>query len=406
MQYDSPASSTQLNSALTSNTNISSATQEAISNILNLSGSSSVVVAGGTVTPQGGTVQLNNAPSGTQAVLLNINAQAGDKVNVVIPTDVLKVGGNKNTVLDGGAGNDTLITSGGNDSISGGLGNDTIISGNGNDTIDGGAGNDWLIGGNGKDTYVLGNLSTGQADTIVDFGKNALTFNDAQLASLKLGGKTLDQQTKNLKVGTKLDTDNSIAIEGNKLLVDLDGDSIADYIAEFAGSSKLALKFNAKDDSFAVNATANKAGIVGTATAGADTLIGTKKADVLTGGAGNDVLVGGAGKDLYQWSNADLNAGGFDVVVDDKGSKLDLGNALAALGLKIDGSVLADLSKGKVTLGSEINATNSVAFKNGALQIDLNGDGVFDNTNDFKIEIVGTVKGVVFNAKSDTFDLI
>lgn len=439
MQYDSPLSGTELSSSLTSNTNISSATLDAISNILNLDGSSSVNVAGGTIAPANGVATFEGA-SNTGAVLLNVDAPAGSNVEVVIPAnvlassslyvfdtdanisaqfntvervivsgngnDVLKVGGDKDTVLDGAAGNDTLITSGGNDSISGGEGNDTIVSGNGNDTIDGGAGNDWLVGGNGKDTFILGNLSAGQADTIVDFGKGALGFSEAQLATLKLGGKTLAEQTKNLKVGSTLDADNSLAVEGNKLLVDLNGDGTADYTTEFAGSSKLALKFSAKNDEFVVKATASKTAAVGTATTGADTLVGTKKADVLVGEAGNDVLIGGAGKDVYEWSNADLNAGGFDVVVDDKGSKLDLGDALAALNLKVDGSVLADLSKGKVKLGTEINAENSVAFKNGALQVDLNGDGVFDNTNDFKIEIVGTVKGVVFNAKSDTFDLI
>lgn len=439
MQYDSPLSGTELSSSLTSNTNISSATLDAISNILNLDGSSSVNVAGGTIAPANGVATFEGA-SNTGAVLLNVDAPAGSNVEVVIPanvlassslyvfdtdanisaqfntvervivsgngSDVLKVGGDKDTVLDGAAGNDTLITSGGNDSISGGEGNDTIVSGNGNDTVDGGAGNDWLVGGNGKDTFILGNLSAGQADTIVDFGKGALGFSEAQLATLKLGGKTLAEQTKNLKVGSTLDADNSLAVEGNKLLVDLNGDGTADYTTEFAGSSKLALKFSAKNDEFVVKATASKTAAVGTATTGADTLVGTKKADVLVGEAGNDVLIGGAGKDVYEWSNADLNAGGFDVVVDDKGSKLDLGDALAALNLKVDGSVLADLSKGKVKLGTEINAENSVAFKNGALQVDLNGDGVFDNTNDFKIEIVGTVKGVVFNAKSDTFDLI
>lgn len=439
LQYDSPLSSTELSSNLQSNTNISSATLDAIESILNLGSTSNIVVAGGTVTPQNGTATVANTAN-ADAVLLNIDAQAGEKVQVVIPTevlassnlyvfdtnadlsvefntvervivsgngnDVLKVGGDKDTVLDGAAGNDTLISSGGNDSISGGEGNDTIVSGNGNDTIDGGAGNDWLVGGNGTDTFVLGNLSAGQADTIVDFGKGALSFSQAQLETLKLGGKTLAEQTKNLKVGSTLDADNSLAVEGNKLLVDLNGDGTADYTTEFAGSSKLALKFSAKNDEFVVKATASKTAAVGTATTGADTLVGTKKADVLVGEAGNDVLIGSAGKDVYEWSNADLNAGGFDVVVDDKGSKLDLGDALAALDLKVDGSVLADLSKGKVKLGTEINAENSVAFKNGALQVDLNGDGVFDNTNDFKIEIVGTVKGVIFNAKSDTFDLI
>lgn len=53
--------------------------------------------------------------------------------------------------LDGGAGNDSLRGTGGNDLIFGGDGNDTLRGGAGNDTLDGGIGNDGLSGAAGND---------------------------------------------------------------------------------------------------------------------------------------------------------------------------------------------------------------------------------------------------------------
>ncbi len=54
--------------------------------------------------------------------------------------------------VDGGAGNDILWTSAGNDSVIGGTGNDRIWTGVGNDTIVGGAGSDTVDGSAGIDT--------------------------------------------------------------------------------------------------------------------------------------------------------------------------------------------------------------------------------------------------------------
>jgi uncharacterized secreted protein with C-terminal beta-propeller domain len=56
------------------------------------------------------------------------------------------------TVLDGGAGNDTITGGDGNDTILGGRGNDTLVGGRGNDTLRGGAGDDSLAGSHGNDT--------------------------------------------------------------------------------------------------------------------------------------------------------------------------------------------------------------------------------------------------------------
>ncbi|TDK47424.1 Hint domain-containing protein [Antarcticimicrobium luteum] len=54
--------------------------------------------------------------------------------------------------VDGGAGNDTIITGDDNDVIYGGAGNDTIDGGLDDDQIDGGSGDDFIVGGEGADT--------------------------------------------------------------------------------------------------------------------------------------------------------------------------------------------------------------------------------------------------------------
>ena len=48
-------------------------------------------------------------------------------------------------VLDGGAGNDSLVGGGANDTLFGGAGNDTINGDTGNDVLDGGDGTDRLV---------------------------------------------------------------------------------------------------------------------------------------------------------------------------------------------------------------------------------------------------------------------
>ncbi|HEX3148916.1 MAG TPA: calcium-binding protein [Gemmataceae bacterium] len=66
----------------------------------------------------------------------------------------------RDIVAVGGSGNDTIVTSGGNDHLyggngrdvlKGGAGNDHIWGGDGGDRIIGGAGNDWLYGEKGND---------------------------------------------------------------------------------------------------------------------------------------------------------------------------------------------------------------------------------------------------------------
>jgi hypothetical protein len=76
--------------------------------------------------------------------------------------------------VDGGAGNDTIVTGAGNDTVFGGAGDDLISTGAGNDLIYGGDGADSLYGGAGNDTIFGGNgddlVSGGAGDDYVDGG--------------------------------------------------------------------------------------------------------------------------------------------------------------------------------------------------------------------------------------------
>lgn len=58
--------------------------------------------------------------------------------------------------IDGGAGDDIILTGSGNDDITGGEGNDTIYGGDGTDTLRGGAGDDFVMGGGHDDTIYGG----------------------------------------------------------------------------------------------------------------------------------------------------------------------------------------------------------------------------------------------------------
>jgi Ca2+-binding RTX toxin-like protein len=64
-------------------------------------------------------------------------------------------GGNGDDNLIGTLGNDTMSGGSGNDHLEGRDGNDSMSGGNGNDRLDGGRGNDALTGDNGTDMFVF-----------------------------------------------------------------------------------------------------------------------------------------------------------------------------------------------------------------------------------------------------------
>ncbi len=79
----------------------------------------------------------------TGNIHLDVNSGAG---NDTITTNT------GNDSIDGGAGNDVINAGSGNNVVNGDAGNDLITVGNGNDLVDGGTGNDTIFGGNGLNT--------------------------------------------------------------------------------------------------------------------------------------------------------------------------------------------------------------------------------------------------------------
>lgn len=202
MQYDTPVTAEDVNTALANDPNISTETRQQIEQILG-------------TTPGGGTTQVSvgsfdgtvlQAPSDQPVelliiapppppvpggpVLINIPVevmqqasayvfQTSENIRVVFNTvervivsgqgnDQITVNGDRNTTLEGSGGNDTLVTSGGNDSVSGGDGNDSVSTGAGSDTIVSGLGEDTIDGGQGRDVVVIAGNKSDYLVTLVD----------------------------------------------------------------------------------------------------------------------------------------------------------------------------------------------------------------------------------------------
>jgi Ca2+-binding RTX toxin-like protein len=89
----------------------------------------------------------------------------------------------RSAILDGGAGNDTLIGSSMADTITGGTGNDSLTGGEGNDSLDGGHGLDIIRGGNGNDTLHMTDLKTADHQTLYgDAGNDRFIYGDDEFS--------------------------------------------------------------------------------------------------------------------------------------------------------------------------------------------------------------------------------
>lgn len=213
--------------------------------------------------------------------------------------------GNDADFVDGGAGNDWIILSGGGDFATGGDGDDQIdgLAGNdvlegnngkdkihgdgliesfwmnsvpaslhGNDFLDGGAGDDELTGGGGNDTLY------GGADNDSIWGDSSGMTNDSNYVSLVYHGNDY-----------------------------LDGEAGDDYL-EGGGKDDTLFGGTGNDNMWGDTSAANIASVGDNALVwGNDYLDGESGNDQLSGGGGNDTLYGGDGDDAI-WGDDDSNA--------------------------------------------------------------------------------------------------
>ena len=241
----------------------------------------------------------------TSTKLITLEGKKGDD-SLVIDVNV----GPILSVINGGAGDDTLQAGKGNSNMSGDGGNDLLISGFGNDNMFGGAGNDvlrWdpgtindvMEGNEGNDrVIVIGNdtFKNAPADDefVVKANGDRVQFDRVNLIPFTLDIATTE--TLELRGGAgndKITIEDLTGVSSLKRIemFGQDGDDVLDASEQANASIRIEIDGGAGNDEL-------------TGGAGRDTLIGGEGDDTLSGGKGADLLEGGEGND-----NLD---GGFD----------------------------------------------------------------------------------------------
>ena len=192
--------------------------------------------------------------------------------------------------VDGGKGNDAIITGAGMDIVRGGSGDDGISGGGAGDTLFGGIGADIIGGGDGDDNIMgeVGNdlLQGGTGADSIDGGDDDDTILGEAGADNLLGGSGND----NIDGGADNDTIDGGA--GNDTIVGMDG---SDNVVGNSGDDRI--NGNGGSDTLA-------GGI------GADIVLGDGGADIVTGDAGDDFLRGGSGADRVDGGTGNDDIGG------------------------------------------------------------------------------------------------
>ncbi len=248
------------------------------------------------------------------------------------------VGGAGNDSLPGTAGDDNIRGEGGNDILLGGDGRDELIGNGGNDTLDGGSGRDLLFGNSGDDVYLFNRTSDG--DEIYDsFGNDTIKIDGlpSEVKLTRLAGSTTlfislgesyaavkgyfsetdEGRIENIEFadGTVWHFDDVVSIlsrppiEGSAGNDTINGTKLDDTINSGGGDDLV----SALEGNDLIDGGDGRDIIYGMD--GNDTIMGGQGDDILHGGHGDDVLDGGEGNDTYHWY---LNEGN-DKVIDLQG---------------------------------------------------------------------------------------
>jgi Ca2+-binding RTX toxin-like protein len=181
--------------------------------------------------------------------------------------------------------------------------------------LDGGAGNDTLIGGLGNDTYVVnavGDIVAENANEGTDTVQSSITYTlGANLENLTLTGTAAINGTgnslNNVITGNVADNildggagnDTLIGGAGNDIyVVDAAGDVVTENVNEGTDTvlSAVSYTLGANVENLTLTGTA---AINGTGNTLNNVITGNSGNNILDGGTGNDTLMGGAGNDTY-----------------------------------------------------------------------------------------------------------
>jgi Ca2+-binding RTX toxin-like protein len=255
--------------------------------------------------------------NGMDTVLASVDYTAHETVERVFlqgTADLNATGGDAENVLVGNSGANILRGSDSDnwsdydDWLDGGAGNDVLITSSGRDTLIGGLGDDYMEGGSNADVYYVDSVGDVVVESLDDGGGSRASLSSRMVQSslpedggdrwaVPVVGVHPDRMDD-----TVVSTIDYVLGDGVESLV-LRGGAIRgqgnDYDTTLMGSNldNVLPGLGGAD--------AREGG------AGSDTLDGGDGDDYLTAGIGNDVLIGGDGYDQYEWRIGD----GHDVIV-------------------------------------------------------------------------------------------
>ena len=304
-----------------------------------------------TLTGTAGADRISIAPAGGRLVLTTngtrqsfvpwqvrrviVNAGDGNDAVTLAP-------GVPDAILDGGAGNDSLLGGAARDTLRGGEGKDDLRGGDGNDVLDGGARADRISGGRGTDT--------------VDYSARTVAVR------VSLDGRWDDGQAGELD-DVETDVETVIGTSGNDVLL---GNAYNNQLVGLAGNDRL------------VGGSGND-GLNGGA--GNDTLDGGIGNDTVAGGEGRDSITGGEGLDRLDGGQAEdsLWGGvGNDTVNAGSGNDVLHGNAGddRLYGQDGDDKVYGDAGADSLSGG---NGNDTLVSIGGGQSDSLYGEGGYDS---------------------------
>jgi Ca2+-binding RTX toxin-like protein len=222
---------------------------------------------------------------------LVIDAGAGDDT---ITTTGLSAATIKSVTADGGAGDDLLNGSTRSDTLRGGDGDDRVVGAPGNDTMAGGNGDDTLVWNNGDNTDVMDGEG-GQDTTEVN---GAATAGDQFTIKPDGAARVRFDRTNLVPFALDIGTTERLAVNG------LGGDDAVDATAGGAGlAGRILLALDGGTGADTLKGGDGPDAIAGGADN--DTLDGENGDDRISGDRGDDAMRGGAGDDTLVWNNGD-----------------------------------------------------------------------------------------------------